>query len=123
MASEYRFVMFSWRDVREGLVVYDRKRGVPTPTVPPTEFDVDTDTLQVTLTFGKDERRKRFVYDKGSVVAAMIMRCKDKGVRLPLKSRKDMHLLEGRLAMSIHIAGPAEPDMLSFEILSQVAAA
>ncbi|MCM0019339.1 MAG: hypothetical protein NBV67_05040 [Tagaea sp.] len=122
MASEYRFVMFSWRDVREGLVVYDRKRGVPTPTVPPSEFDVDTDTLQVTLTFGKDERRKRFVYDKGSVVAAMIMRCKDKGVRLPLKSRKDMHLLEGRLAMSIHIAGPAEPDMLAFEILSQVAA-
>lgn len=122
MASEYRFVMFSWRDVREGLVVYDRKRGVPTPTVPPSEFDVDTDTLQVTLTFGKDERRKRFVYDKGSVVAAMIMRCKDKGVRLPLKSHKDMHLLEGRLAMSIHIAGPAEPDMLSFEILSQVAA-
>jgi hypothetical protein len=122
MASEYRFVMFSWRDVREGLVVYDRKRGVPTPTVPPSEFDVDTDTLQVTLTFGKDERRKRFVYDKASVVAAMIMRCKDKGVRLPLKSRKDMHLLEGRLAMSIHIAGPAEPDMLAFEILSQVAA-
>jgi hypothetical protein len=108
--------------VREGLVVYDRKRGVPTPTVPPSEFDVDTDTLQVTLTFGKDERRKRFVYDKASVVAAMIMRCKDKGVRLPLKSRKDMHLLEGRLAMSIHIAGPAEPDMLAFEILSQVAA-
>jgi hypothetical protein len=122
MASEYRFVMFSWRDVREALVVYDRKRGVPTPTVPPSEFDVDTDTLQVTLTFGTAERRKRFVYDKGSVVAAMIMRCKDKSVRLPLKSQKDLHLLEGRLAMSIHIAGPAEPDMLAFEILSQIAA-
>jgi hypothetical protein len=108
MASEYRFVMFSWRDVREALVVYDRKRGVPTPTVPPTEFDVDTDTLAVTLTFGEDARRKRFVYDKG--------------VRLPLKSKKDMHLLEGRLTMSIHISGPAEPEMLSLEIFSLAAA-
>jgi hypothetical protein len=122
MASEYRFVMFSWRDVREALVVYDRKRGVPTPTVPPSAFDVETDTLSVTLTFGEDARRKRFVYDKGSVVAALIMRCKDKSVRLPLKAKKDLHLLEGRLTMSIHIAGPAESEMLAFEILTQVAA-
>lgn len=122
MASEYRFVMFSWRDVREALVVYDRKRGVPTPTVPPSAFDVETDTLSMTLTFGEDARRKRFVYDKGSVVAALIMRCKDKNVRLPLKAKKDLHLLEGRLTMSIHIAGPAESEMLAFEILTQVAA-
>jgi hypothetical protein len=122
MASEYRFVMFSWRDVREALVVYDRKRGVPTPTVPPSEFEVDVESLSVTLTFGEESRRKRFVYDKGSVVAALIMRCKDKGVRLPLKAKKDLHLLEGRLAMSIHIAGPVEPEMLTFEILVQAAA-
>lgn len=122
MASEYRFVMFSWRDVREALVVYDRKRGVATPTVPPTGFDVDVDTMSITLTFGEDARRKRFVYDKASVVAALIMRCKDKSVRLPLKAKKDLHLLEGRAAMSIHIAGPAEPEILSFEILSRAAA-
>jgi hypothetical protein len=122
MASEYRFVMFSWRDVREALVAYDRKRGVATPVVPPSGFAVDSASVSVELTFGEDERRKRFSYDKGSVLAALIMRCRDKGVRLPLKAKKDLHLLEGRMAMSVHIAGPADPDMLTFEIVARAAA-
>jgi hypothetical protein len=118
MASEYRFVLFSWRDVREALVTYDRKRGQATPTVPPVKFRVNREALDCELTFGKD-RPKRYLYDKASVIAALIMRCRDRGVRLPLKASKDLHLLEGRMAMSVHIAGTAEPEMLNLEILGQ----
>lgn len=122
MASEYRFVLFSWRDVREALVTYDRKRGQATPTVSPVKFRVNREALDCELTFGKD-RPKRYLYDKASVVAALIMRCRDRGVRLPLKASKDLHLLEGRMAMSVHIAGAAEPEMLNLEILGNSVAA
>ncbi|MCA0451085.1 MAG: hypothetical protein LCH62_15175, partial [Proteobacteria bacterium] len=71
MASEYRFVLFSWRDVREALVTYDRKRGQATPTVPPVKFRVNRDALDCELTFGKD-RPKRYLYDKASIIAALL---------------------------------------------------
>lgn len=122
MASEYRFVIFSWRDVRGALVAYDRRRGLSTPTTPADLFEIDPDTLGCALSFGAPPDRKRFVYDKDSVAAALAMRCHDVGVALPPRAARDLHLIEGRLALSAHVAGPVEPEALTLEILSEAAA-
>ncbi|MBI3505357.1 MAG: hypothetical protein HY059_10985 [Proteobacteria bacterium] len=122
MASEYRCILFTWRDVREALVSYQRKRGVAVPVRAPEEFKIDPETLNCELIFAtKDGRPERYRFDRESVSAAMILMCKDKGIRLPLKSTKQTYLLDSRLALVVHIAGPEAPEFLALELAKRAA--
>jgi hypothetical protein len=123
MASEYRCILFTWRDVREALVSYQRKRGVAVPVRAPDEFKIDPESLNCELIFeGKaGTRPDRYRFDRESVSAAMILMCKDKGIRLPLKSTKQTYLLDSRLALVVHIAGPEAPEFLALELAKRAA--
>ena len=46
----------------------------------------------------------------------MILACKDKGIRLPLKSNKQVYLLDKRLALVVHIAGQEAAEFLALEM-------
>jgi hypothetical protein len=122
MASEYRCILFTWRDVREGLVAYQRKRGVAVPIRTPDEFRIDPETLNVELVYEKDGGRpERYRLDRAALSAAMILMCKDKGIRLPLKSTKQTYLLDSRLALVVHIAGPESAEFLALELSRRAA--
>jgi hypothetical protein len=121
MASEYRCILFPWRDVRESLVAYQRKRGVAVPIKAPDEFRIDADTLNVELVYAASGRPERYRFDRASLTAAMILGCKDKGIRLPLKSQKDAYLLDDRLALVVHIPGPETAEFLAIELIKKVA--
>ncbi len=118
MASEYRCILFSWRDVREGLVVYQRKRGQAVPLRAPDEFKIDPESLNSELVFESPSggRPERYRFDRDTLSAAMILACKDKGIRLPLKSNKQVYLLDKRLALVVHIAGPEAAEFLALEM-------
>ncbi|MBL8808476.1 MAG: hypothetical protein JNN22_16645 [Rhodospirillales bacterium] len=117
MASEYRCILFTWRDVREALVVYSRKRGQAVPIRTPDEFKIDTESLNSELIYENgDARPERYRFDRNTLSAAMILACKDKGIRLPLKSNKQVYLLERRLALVVHIAGQEAPEFLALEL-------
>jgi hypothetical protein len=121
MASEYRCILFTWRDVREGLVSYQRKRGVAVPVRKPDDFKIDPETLNCELIYGAEKRPERYRFDRESLSAAMILMCKDKGIRLPLKSTKQTYLLDSRLALVVHIAGPEAPEFLALELAKRAA--
>jgi hypothetical protein len=121
MASEYRCILFPWRDVREGLVSFQRRRGVAVPVRDPDEFVVDPGKLDIELTYAETPRPQIFRFDRETVAAAMILQCKDRSIRLPLKSKKQIYLIDTRLALVVHIAGPETEEFLAFELAKRVA--
>jgi hypothetical protein len=121
MASEYRCILFPWKDIREALMVYQRRRGVAIPVKAPDKVTVDPKTISVELSYETGARPQRFRFDRESVAAAIILQCKDRGIRLPLKAKKDVYLIDTRLALVVHIAGPETEEFLAFELSKRVA--
>jgi hypothetical protein len=121
MASEYRCILFPWKDVREALVVYQRRRGVAVPVKAPDKVTVDPKSLGVEFTYETSARPQRFRFDRETVAAAIILHCKDRGIRLPLKAKKEVHLIDTRLALVVHISGPETEEFLAFELAKRVA--
>ena len=121
MASEYRCILFTWRDIREALVAFQRRRGVAVPVREPDNFVVDPGNVSVELTYPGTPRPLVFRFERDIVSAALILQCKDRGIRLPLKSKKQVYLVDTRLALVVHIAGPETEEFLAFELVKRVA--
>jgi hypothetical protein len=121
MPSEFRCILFSWREIREALVGFQRRRGVPVPMREPDAFVVDPGKLSIELTYEDVPEPQVFRFDRGTLTAALILHCKDRGVRLPLKSKKLVHLIDTRLALMVHIAGGESEEFLAFELATRVA--
>ena len=121
MASEYRCILFPWRDIREALVSFQRRRGVAVPVREPDAFVVDPNKIDIELTYEGTPRPQIFRFDRETIAAALILQCKDRGVRLPLKSKKQVYLIDTRLALMVHIAGPETEEFLAFELVKHVA--
>jgi hypothetical protein len=116
MASEYRCILFPWRDIREGLVAFQRRRGVAIPVRDPDTFVVDPKKLGIELTYAETSRPQIFRFDRETIAAALILQCKERGVRLPRKSNKHLYLIDTRLALLVHIAGPETEEFLVLEL-------
>ena len=121
MASEYRCILFTWRDIREALVAFQRRRGIAVPVRDPDSFVVDPNKLDVELTYEEKPRPLVFRFDRDTVSAALILQCKDRSIRLPLKSKKQVYLIETRLALVVHIAGPESEEFLAYELVKRIA--
>lgn len=116
MSSEYRIVFFDDREIVLALVEHARTQGMKLPPGRAVKMAIDRGTFDVKLFYAKKGEPLRPVeFHSAALSQAMIRHCKTTGIPLPMRARKELRFLEGRIAFVVQLERPATDSLIPLE--------
>lgn len=116
MSSEYRIIFFDDREIVQALVEHARTQGTKLPPGRVVKMAVDRGTFDVKLFYAKKGEPLRPVeFNAAGLQQALIRHCKTTGIPLPMRARKELRFLEGRIAFVVQLERPATDTLIPLE--------
>ncbi len=123
MSSEYRIVFFEDREIVLALIEHARTQGMKLPPGRVIKMAVDRETFAVKLVYAKKgEAPKHVEFDASALSQAMIRHCKGTGIPLPMRARKELRFVEGRIAFVVQLERPATDALIPLEYVNKASA-
>ncbi len=103
MSREVRVLIFDQSEVFQALTLLRRKTGDPLPPGSVVRFTItNTTDVGVTLEVADlQEQRHLFIFPSVEVAAGLVAFCMDRRIPLPAKSKKQLKVMDGQVAMVI----------------------
>ncbi len=116
MTSEYRIVFFDERELVGALIEHARTQGTRLPPGQAHRMSIDRTSFDVRLYFRRrGEEPVQVDFHSASLAQALIRHCKKKGIPLPVKSNKELRMVDDRLAFVVEIARPSTDTLIPLE--------
>jgi hypothetical protein len=124
VSSEYRIVFFDDREIVLALIEHARTQGMKLPPGRAVKMSVDRGSFDVKLFYAKKgEALKPVEFHSAALSQAMIRHCKTTGIPLPMRARKELRFLEGRVAFVVQLERPATDQLIPLEYVGEDAQA
>ncbi|MBL8654096.1 MAG: hypothetical protein JNJ97_07835 [Alphaproteobacteria bacterium] len=119
MSSEYRIVFFEDREIVVALIEHARTQGMKLPPGRVIKMGVDRASFTVKLVYAKKgEPPKPVEFDASALSQAMIRHCKGTGIPLPMRARKELRFVDGRIAFVVQLERPATDALIPLEYVN-----
>ncbi len=116
MTSEYRIVFFDERELVTALIEHARSQGTRLPPGQANRLSIDRATFDVRLFFRRRGEEPTTVdFHSAALAQALIRHCKKKGIPLPVKSNKELRMVDDRVAFVVEISRPSAEALIPVE--------
>jgi hypothetical protein len=116
VSSEYRIVFFDDREIVLALIEHARTQGIKLPAGRAVKMAIDRGTFDLKLFYAKKGEPLRSVdFHSAALSQALIRHCKTTGIPLPMRARKELRFLEGRVAFVVQLERPATDSLIPLE--------
>jgi hypothetical protein len=116
VSSEYRIVFFEDREIVLALVEHARTQGMKLPPGRVVKMAIDRGNFGVKLIYAKKGEPPRNVeFESAALQQALIRHCKGTGIPLPMRARKELRFVEGRIAFVVQLERPPSDALIPLE--------
>lgn len=116
MTSEYRIVFFDERELVGALIEHARTQGTRLPPGQAHRLSIDRESFGARLYFRRrGEEPTHIEFHSAALAQALIRHCKKKGIPLPVKSNKELRMVDDRVAFVVEIARPSAETLIPVE--------
>ena len=105
MTSEYRVVFFDDREIVMALIEHARTQGTKLPAGKANKLEIDRATLTAKLGFARrgSPNEAPIEFNSAALAQALIRYCKKAGIPLPVKSNKELRVMDDRVAFIVDL--------------------
>jgi hypothetical protein len=120
MTSEFRIIKFEHKELGTALAAHTTAQGTHPLVDMPTELRIDIDRTSITAKWRKTSRHADLTvtYETPDVCQALIRFCKSQHIPLPVKSKKAVCVLDGRITLLIEQSRPSTAPLIPMEYTS-----
>ncbi|MBI1245318.1 MAG: hypothetical protein GC202_09960 [Alphaproteobacteria bacterium] len=116
MTSEYRIVFFDDREIVSALIDHARTQGTRLPPGQVRRMSVARGSFDVRLFFQRRaEEETPLDFHSAALAQALIRHCKKKGIPLPVKSNKELRMVDDRIAFVVEVSRPSGDSLIPIE--------